>query len=104
MMSTKEMTSKIVPRRVSSLNFELLLHFCHLCSSFNKLRISTYMRVNVKCTDPERFVRGGPNLTFYLFFYFFKLIGREDPNTTISGQSSARHRWRFAGVLMMAKN
>ena len=40
---------------------------------------------------------------------FFKLMrGREDPNTTINGPSSARQRnaikWRFAGVPMMAQH
>ena len=34
--------------------------------------------------------------------------GKEDPNTTISGSSSARQRnaisWRFAGVPMMAQH
>ena len=38
------------------------------------------------CADPESFVRGGPTLT--LFFLVDE--ERKDPNTTISGQSSAR--------------
>ena len=41
------------------------------------------------CGDPEIFVRGGPNMTF-----FSVDKGREDPSTTISG--------RFGGVPMMA--
>ena len=36
------------------------------------------------CPDPESFVNGGPTLTF-----FFVDKGREDPNTTIIGPSSA---------------
>ena len=57
------------------------------------------------CADPESFVRGGPTFTTF----FFKLMrGREDPNTTINGPSSARQRnaikWRFAGVPMMAQH
>ena len=45
------------------------------------------------CADPEGFFRGGPTLT--------TIFLGEDPNTTISGPSSAR---RFAGVPMMAKH
>ena len=58
------------------------------------------------CADPESFVRGGPTLTcFFLFFVvlFFFLGGgfvffvlfdewRKDPDTTISGPSSARQQ------------
>ena len=48
-------------------------------------------------TRPERehaliqkiFVRGGPTMTA---FYYSFAEGREDPNTTISGPSSARQR------------
>ena len=39
------------------------------------------------CADPESFVRGGPTLTFFLVDE-----GREDPNTTLSGPSSACQR------------
>ena len=39
------------------------------------------------CADPESFVRGGPTLTMFLVNK-----GRKDPNTTISGPSSARQR------------
>ena len=44
-------------------------------------------------TDPESFVRGGTTLTTVCFLVD---EGMEDPNTTISGQSSARQRngWR----------
>ena len=38
------------------------------------------------CADPESFVRGGPTLS--LFFLVDE--GKEDPNTTISGPSSAQ--------------
>ena len=41
----------------------------------------------VPCADPESFVSGGPTLTFFLVDK-----GREDPNITISGPSSARQR------------
>ena len=44
----------------------------------------------IACADPESFVRGGPNLTF--FFCFLVVDGREDRNTTLSGPSSARQR------------
>ena len=40
------------------------------------------------CADPESFVRGGP--TSKTCFHFF-----EDPNTTISGPSSACRRNAF---------
>ena len=39
------------------------------------------------CADPDSFVRGGPTLTIVLVDE-----GREDPNTSISGPSSARQR------------
>ena len=32
------------------------------------------------CVDPESFVRGGPTLTFFVFFIVDE--GRENPNTT----------------------
>ena len=41
--------------------------------------------------DPERIVRGDPSLTF-LGFVFFVDEGREDPNTTKRGTSSAHQR------------
>ena len=40
------------------------------------------------CADPESFVRGGPTRTRV----FLVDEGREDPNTTISGPSSAHQR------------
>ena len=42
--------------------------------------------------DPESYVIGGPTLTMFFFFCccFFVDEGIEDPNTTISGPSSAR--------------
>ena len=55
------------------------------------------------CTDPESFVRGVPTLTFFLVD-----AKREDPNTTISGPSSAQQqnaiKWRFAGVPIIAQH
>ena len=43
------------------------------------------------CAAPGSFVRGGPTLTFFLFVFF--IWGwREDPNTTISGSSSAHQQ------------
>ena len=39
------------------------------------------------CADPERFVRRGPTLTRFLVDE-----GGGDPNTTISGPTSARQR------------
>ena len=47
------------------------------------------------CADPESFVIEGPILTTFLLFgccFFFVIEGIEDPNTTISGPSSARQR------------
>ena len=46
------------------------------------------------CADPDSFVRGGPALTTFCFLFVSFLVyeGREDPNTTISGPSSARQR------------
>ena len=43
----------------------------------------------MSCTDPEKFVRGGPTLTT---FFLTVDEGREDPSTTLSGPSSARQR------------
>ena len=42
--------------------------------------------------DPESYVIGGPTLTTFFLFCccFFVDEGIEDPNTTISGPSSAR--------------
>ena len=41
------------------------------------------------CVDPESFVGGGgPTVTFLVLFFLVD-EGREDPNTTISGPSSA---------------
>ena len=42
------------------------------------------------CTDPDNFVRVGPNLI--TFFFFLVDEGIEDPNITLNGQSSARQR------------
>ena len=46
------------------------------------------------CADPESFVRGGggrvPILTTFFWFLFDE--ERKDPNTTISGPSTARQR------------
>ena len=57
------------------------------------------------CADPESFVRAGPTLTFFLFVFLVD-EGGEEPNTTISGPSSARQRnaikWRFAGGPLMS--
>ena len=61
-----------------------------------------------------KFVRGegggGPTLTTFVFVLIDE--GRDDPNTTKSGPSSARQRkaitagnqWRFVGVAMMAQH
>ena len=43
------------------------------------------------CADPENFVRGGPNLISFLYFFLID-EGIEIPNITISGPSSVRHR------------
>ena len=55
------------------------------------------------CADPESLSEGA---NFDGFFLFDE--GREDPNNTISGQSSAHQRntikWLFAGVPMMAQH
>ena len=71
------------------------------------------------CADQESFFRGGPTLTtvflvcflcvfFCWFFFFFVLVdeGREDPNTTTNGPSSARQpaKCRFAGGPMVAQH
>ena len=49
------------------------------------------------CADLESFVWGSNfDVFFFVFFFLFSLFlvdeGREDPNTTISGPSSARQR------------
>ena len=58
--------------------------------------------------DPE-ILSEGVQLCQRFFFFFFFLVdeGLMDPNSTISRPSLARQqkttKWRFAGVLMMAK-
>ena len=47
------------------------------------------------CADPERLARGAQSLTNQCFFLLFSFLvdeGRKDPNTAISGPSSARQR------------
>ena len=62
------------------------------------------------CMDPESYARGGPTLTAFFYFIFFLLVdeGRKDPNTSISGPSSARQqnaiKWHFAGMPMLAQH
>ena len=48
---------------------------------------SNEVRSVCSCADPDNFVRGSPK--FDVFFFLVE-EGREDPNTTISGPSSAR--------------
>ena len=56
------------------------------------------------CTDPESNARGGPTLTTF----FLVDEGRDDPNTTISGPTSARKqmplKWRFTVVPLTAQH
>ena len=61
-----------------------------------------------QCADPESLVRGSPKCITFLFFYFFFVFvlffvdeGIDDPNITITGQSTAANEWRFAGGPMM---
>ena len=42
--------------------------------------------------DPERFVRGGPTVTFFVVVGFLLDEGREYQNTTKSGSLSLRQR------------
>ena len=54
----------------------------------------------------RKFCQREPNI---FFFFFFSDNGKEDPNNTKSGPSSARKRnaifkWRFAGGPMMAQH
>ena len=49
-------------------------------------------RIAIACAGPESFVRGGPTLTRFFCCCFLVDEGRKDPNTTISGPSSARQR------------
>ena len=55
----------------------------------------------------KKFFRGVPNLITF-FFLLLHGEGRKDPNTTISGPSTARQRqpfkWRFAGGPMVAQH
>ena len=55
---------------------------------FISLYIGLLNSQSLTCANQERFVRGGPNLTFS-FKYILVDEGRGDPNTTISGPSSA---------------
>ena len=55
--------------------------------------------------DPESFARVGPTLTT---FFFLVDEGRDDPNTTIRGPTSARQqtplKWRFTVVTLMVQH
>ena len=55
---------------------------------FISLYIGPINSQSLTCADPERFGRGGPNLTFS-FKYILVDEGRGDLNTTIGGPSSA---------------
>ena len=46
-----------------------------------------FSNLTFSCADPESFARGGPTLMIVLVYE-----GRKDPNTTISGPSSAHQR------------
>ena len=50
-----------------------------------------YKTLQAACADPEKFVRGGPTLTFFFFVFFF-LEGSGDRNASISGSLLARQR------------
>ena len=56
---------------------------------------STLFKGYNACADPDSFVRGGSTLTFFLLCFLVD-EGREGPNTTIGGPSSARQRNGFA--------
>ena len=63
------------------------------------LKIVDYLHVqadkpwyNYSCADPESFVRGGILLTMFFVVFFLVVEGIEDPNTTLSGPSSAHQR------------
>ena len=65
-----------------------------------KIRLAHY----VDHARIQKVMSGGSNCEFF----FLIDEGREDPNTTLSGPSSALQRnaikWRFAGVLVMAQH
>ena len=44
------------------------------------------------CADPENFAGRGPTFTTFFFVFFLGDEGKVDPNTTISGPTSARQR------------
>ena len=53
------------------------------------------------CADPESFIKGGPTWNFDNFFVVDE--GREDPNTTISGPSSAASETPLNGVSLACR-
>ena len=76
-----------------------------LLSIYSIIRMGHSASESYSCADPERFIRGGPNLiTFFFFFFFYEW--RKGQNTTISGPrgpaSEKPLKWRFSGVPMMA--
>ena len=65
----------------------------------------------MSCLDPESFVRGGPTLTFFVFFFhvFFQWMrGERIQIQIISGHhrltSKGPFQWRFAGGPMLAQH
>ena len=64
------------------------LLYCYVTTFFLLEILPPHIRA---CADPENLARGGPTLTFFFVVVFF-YEGREGPNSTKRGPSSARQR------------
>ena len=69
--------------------------------------MSNNILLSLACADPEKFVRGGPTLT--TFFFFFKLMRGDMIQIPLKADhhrpaSETPFTRRFAGVLMMAQH
>ena len=80
-------------------NYVLACIVLHCLVSTNQYLFGINIKFNLfnktswkTCADPKSLFRGVPNLITF-FFLLLHGEGRKDPNTTISGPSTARQRY-----------
>ena len=77
---------------------------CLIFQSLRNCRLVKYAAPyrTYACADPQSFVRGGPILMCFIFFFSFLVYeGGGGPNTTLSGLS---FKWRVANVPIVAQH